>query len=227
MIAAEKAQRLLNLAMKASPLGWIIGLVSVLAGVVTWAWNKFDGFRAAVKATWDMIKGFAMMLGNFVINRFKELISAVGSMGDALYKLFTGDFEGAWESAQKGAKQLVGVETIKQAAVGVRSRISWVPENYQRYLSEERALSTPEAAGGVVDKSGFTNASSSMPESEKGKSNEVITGGTRNTSITLNISKFFDSLNVSMADRTDTAELQRIILEVMNRSLEIATSAAR
>lgn len=227
MIAAEKAQTLLNLAMKASPLGWIIGLVSVLAGVVTWAWNKFDGFRAAVKATWDMIKGFASMLGTFVINRFKELISAVGSMGDAIYKLFTGDFEGAWQAAQKGAKQLVGVDSVRQAAVDTRNVVSALPNAYQTYLSQEKSLSTPEAAGGVVDTSGLTNASSSMPESEKGKSNEVITGGTRNTSITLNISKFFDSLNVSMADRTDTAELQRIILEVMNRSLEIATSAAR
>lgn len=227
MIAAEKAQRLLNLAMKASPLGWIIGLVSVLAGVVTWAWNKFDGFRAAVKATWDMIKGFASMLGNFVINRFKELISAVGSMGDAIYKLFTGDFEGAWQSAQKGAKQLVGVDSARKAAVATYNVVSAVPNAYQTYLAQEKLLSTPSAAGGVVDTSGMTNTSTTLPESDKGKSNEVITGGTRNTSITLNISKFFDSLNVSMADRTDTAELQRIILEVMNRSLEIATSSAR
>lgn len=227
MIAAEKAQKLLNLAMSLNPVMLIVTGISTLIGVLVWAWNKFEALRASVKATWDMIKGFASMLGNFVINRFKELISAVGSMSDAIYKLFTGDFEGAWQAAQKGAKELVGVESTKQAYSVTKNVLSAVPESYQKYLASEKTISTPEAAGGVVDTLGLTNASSSMPESEKGKSNEVITGGTRNTSITLNISKFFDSLNVSMADRTDTAELQRIILEVMNRSLEIATSAAR
>ena len=55
----------------------------------------------------------------------------------------------------------------------------------------------------------------------------AITGGSRTNNITVNISKFFDNINVEMNDRTDTAELRRIILESLNRSLEIALSAAR
>ena len=52
----------------------------------------------------------------------------------------------------------------------------------------------------------------------------ITTGGTRNTSINMNISKFFDCINVYMNDKTDTAELERVILQSINRSLAIATS---
>lgn len=225
MIAAEKAQRLLNLAMRMSPVGWFITIISVLAGVVAWAWGKFDGFRAAVKASWDMLRGFGNMIKNFVVARIKELISAVGSVGEALQLLFAGDFEGAWAAAKKAARSYLGVDSTMQAIDASRKVVSAVPESYQNYLAQEKGISTPKSAGGVAGTD--MPSDTTLPQGEKAKANEVITGGTRNTQITLNITKFFDSMNVSMADRTDTAELQRIILEVMNRALEIATSAAR
>ena len=40
----------------------------------------------------------------------------------------------------------------------------------------------------------------------------------------MNISKFFDNIYVTMADKTDTAELERIVLQCINRALAIATS---
>ena len=55
----------------------------------------------------------------------------------------------------------------------------------------------------------------------------LATGGTRNTSITMSIGKFFDNIYVTMADKTDTAELERIVLQSMNRALAIATSTER
>ena len=52
----------------------------------------------------------------------------------------------------------------------------------------------------------------------------MATGGTRNTSINISIAKFFDNINVTMADKTDTAELENIIVQTMNRALAIAVS---
>ena len=57
--------------------------------------------------------------------------------------------------------------------------------------------------------------------------NDITTGGTRNTQITLNIGKFFDNINVTNEHGVGMNELSRIIIESINRSLEIATSAAR
>ena len=53
------------------------------------------------------------------------------------------------------------------------------------------------------------------------------TGGTRNTSIVLNIGKFFEDVNITNTDGRDLRQLQDAVLESINRSLEIATSAGR
>ena len=45
--------------------------------------------------------------------------------------------------------------------------------------------------------------------------------------ITMNISKFFDTIHVHMTDKTDTLELERIVVQCLNRSLAIATSTDR
>lgn len=55
----------------------------------------------------------------------------------------------------------------------------------------------------------------------------MATGGTRNTQITVNIGKLIESMTVTMADKTDTGELERAILQSINRSLAIATSTDR
>ena len=56
---------------------------------------------------------------------------------------------------------------------------------------------------------------------------EIATGGQRNTAITMNIGKFFDNINVYMADATDTNELERTVVEALNRAIAVATSADR
>ena len=43
----------------------------------------------------------------------------------------------------------------------------------------------------------------------------------------MNIAKFFDNINVYMNDKTDTAELERVVLQSINRSLAIATGGGR
>ena len=55
----------------------------------------------------------------------------------------------------------------------------------------------------------------------------IATGGQRNTSITMNIGKFFDTLQVTMMDMTDTADLETIVVQSLNRALAIATSTDR
>ena len=55
----------------------------------------------------------------------------------------------------------------------------------------------------------------------------LATGGSRSSNIHITIGKFFDNIQVTMADKTDTAELERIVLQCMNRALSIATSTDR
>lgn len=227
MIAAEKIQKLLNLAMWRSPITWVAVGIGALTAAVIYCWNKFAGFRAAVMATFDVVKSFGNIIMTFVIDRIKGMAAGIGSIGDALSKLFDGDFRGAWDSAVKGVDQITGYSAINNAFAAASDAVNSFGSNYDRYYKEQgEKMAKPKAAGGVLD--------NIMPQGDAVKENtgnpgseEVITGGTRSTHITMNIGKFFDQLNVTMADKTDTAEMQRIVLECMNRSLEIATSTAR
>ena len=58
--------------------------------------------------------------------------------------------------------------------------------------------------------------------------NDITTGGTRNTQITLTIGSLIgrSTINAGSSDES-SAELQDKMLEAVNRALEIALSAAR
>ena len=53
---ATLAQKLLNLAMKANPIGIVIGLVTSLVAAFIYFWNTSEGFRNFVLSLWETIK---------------------------------------------------------------------------------------------------------------------------------------------------------------------------
>lgn len=234
MMAAEKIQWLLNAAMSANPIGLVIAAIAALVAAVVYCWNKFAGFRAFIYTAWDTILGFGEAIKEALINRFKELTEGIGAIGKALVSLVKGDFDEAWKYAQTGAKKLAGVESAQNLGKRAASLVSNTGKLYEANLkreeskqkAKEAAISNPKAMAGV------SQSASSVPTGMnaggvQGKANEITTGGTRNTQITVNITKFFDYLNVTMMDKADTTEIQRVVLECMNRSLETAISSAR
>lgn len=236
------AQWLLNAALNANPIGIVITVVAALAAAVVWAWNKFAGFRAFLLTMWDVVKGFGGILKDYIIDRFHDMLSGLGKLGEALKKLFSGDFEGAAKSAKDGFKELSGANAAMNAVNKTKTVLSGASAAYQGHYAEETAkdraastkehgISTPGLKGSsqeVVFGSGTGNGKKGSSGKGGRKSAEALaTGGTRNTSITMNISKFFDYINVYMNDRTDTAELEERIIQSMNRALAIATSTER
>lgn len=233
MIAAEKVQWLLNVAMSANPIGLVIAAVAALTAGVIYCWNKFAGFRAVVLTVWDTITGFGKAIKDAVVDRFWEIVDGIGAVGKAMVSLIKGDFEGAWQLAQTGAKKLVGVESAQRFVGSASAVVNKTGTLYQQHLSRETAKQKAKdaAIGDSKAVAGTTTGNvpfgTSAQTDASGKANEITTGGTRNTQITVNITKFFDYLNVTMMDKADTAEIQRVVLECMNRSLETAMSAAR
>lgn len=115
------AQWLLNSAFWANPITWVVaGIAALIAGIVL-CWNKFEGFRKVVLGVWEVVKGFGGILKDFVIDRIKGIISGIGAMGEALMKLFDGDFDGAWQSAKQGVKDISGVDAVSNAIDGLGS----------------------------------------------------------------------------------------------------------
>lgn len=235
MLLVEKGQRLINLAMKANPIGFVIAIIAALLTALVACWKKFAGFRAVILTVWDTIKGFGMLIKNIVVGSIMSLLNAIGKVGEAIGKLFRGDFDGAWQSVKDAGKAFIDKEGKAKNIQQAKDLFGGISGNYQSRLAQERAkqaakdaIEEPEAAAGVADDFIGPVLDSSAASTSPGKiANDITTGGTRNTQITLNIGKFFDNINVTNEHGVGMNELQRIILESINRSLEIATSAAR
>ena len=90
------------------------------------------------------------------------------------------------------------------------------------------SISDPQAAAGTGAAAALGGAAGpGAGTSAKTTANQITTGGTRNTSIVLNIGKFFEDVNIMNTDGRNLRQLQDAVLESINRSLEIATSAGR
>lgn len=240
MIAAEKIQWLWNAAISANPIGAIIAVIAALASLVVYCWNKFAGFRAFILTMWDVLKGFGGIIKDYVVNRIQEFISGIGSLGKSLKALLSGDFKGAWNHAQDAAKGIVGVNAAKQAFRSGADLIGSTGDTYAAHLAREQAkqnaketnkISTPTAAGGMgstaIPTLGGGGGGGTGSNAGAQRAGNITAGGSRSTNVTVNIQKFFDSINVTMMDRADSGELQRIILECMNRAMEVALTTAR
>lgn len=236
-------QWLLNVAMSANPIGLIIIGIAALVAAVVYCWNKFAGFRAFILTMWDTLKGFGNIIKEYVINRFNDMLSGLGKLGEALRKLFTGDFKGAASAAAEGLKKLSGAESVAKAVSSTKQLIGKVGGNYQAHLQNERNKDKKKQAarsGNKISTPGLVGSTEAVvfgkekpgkkKKGHKGgrkSAEEIATGGTHNTSINMHIGKFFDNINVYMNDKTDTAELERTILQSINRALAIATSTDR
>lgn len=130
------SQWMLNTALWGCPIVWIVaGMAAIGAGIV-YLWKKFDWFRGGVYACWEALKGFGILMNDFIIGRIKGLISGLGSVASALLKLFQGDFAGAWEEAKKGASGLLGTDAGKKAVAGFKKIGEDAGKAYQKGVAD-------------------------------------------------------------------------------------------
>ena len=237
------AQWLLNIAMDANPIGIVIAVIMALISVVVYCWTKFAGFRAYLLMTWDTIVAFAGIIKDYLIARINELLTGIGKVAIALKKLFTGDFTGAARAFGEGMKNLSGIQSGTTAIGQSLNAVRGIKGNFIRHYAAEQAkdkeeegvksrsaLAVPRLKGSAAaEQVVFGDGKGKKGKGKKGRKSaeDIATGGRRNTSITMHIGKFFDTLHVHMTDKADTAELERIVIQSMNRALAIATSTDR
>jgi hypothetical protein len=127
-------------ALLANPITWVVvGIMALVAGLVL-AWKKFEGFRAVIKTTWEVIKGFGTILKEFVLDRIKGIISGIGSIGKAIGLLFKGKFKEAGAEAFKGVKDLTGITALKNAVKHTVTLGKSVPQTYSKLYAQEHAI---------------------------------------------------------------------------------------
>lgn len=100
------AQLALNAAFRASPLGWIALAIGAVIGVVTYCWQKFEGFRRVIFGVWEVVKEFGRTLLDSIVKPFKQVLSGIGGVCSAIVSLLKGNFKEAATLAKDGFKDI-------------------------------------------------------------------------------------------------------------------------
>lgn len=149
--AAAAGQWLLNAAMGANPVGAIILGIVALVGVITYCWNKFEGFRLVVFKGWEALKLFGTVIKDFVIDRLKGLLTGITGIGKALWQFFTGDWKKAWETGKQATSELIGLDAGKKAAekfsTGWKGAMDTGQSNSDAYTASKKAEAKSETPG--------------------------------------------------------------------------------
>lgn len=142
------AQKLLNVAMNANPIGIIIALVSALVSAFIYFWNTSEEFRNFWINLWNQIKevcapviefiksAFILAWENIkavwdvVVSYFKTLWENIKLIFSVVKSILTGDFEGAWE----GIKNIFS--NVKEFFTGVWNKIKEVFSNVGEWFKD-------------------------------------------------------------------------------------------
>lgn len=212
----------LNAMFIASPIGWVALAIGGLVAGVVWAWNRFEGFRNAVKATGEAIRDGFMWVLEKTVGFAIKLVNVIG-------KLLSLDFKGALEAwkadAGKGdIKAAVKVEPVTPAT-GVTTPAG------QAYLSNAMpAYAKGEEVVNKITPPPAAPKSPTAPTSPTTRSSaeSIATGGSKTQNFNITISKLvgIESFENTGAD-LDTETIQDKVLDAIMRALNMSQSLAQ
>lgn len=224
------AQGILNAVLAANPIVLIIMLIAALIAAFIAAYQKVSWFRGIMYATWEVIKGFGRTLYELVIGRIIEFVKGIGKLGDALYKVFKGDFKGAWESAKDAAMKITGADTVKKVVGQAKEMGQSAAEAYRKGYEEveqkkQKAGLETKATNAILAPVKSLTPPSAMGIATTGTSAETsgsAGGSSRGGNITINIRSMVESIvfNGTLAENKDS--IRRQVEEVMYRVLYAA-----
>ncbi len=217
----EAAQWAWNIAMSLNPIGIVIAAIVALIAIVVILWNKFGWFRGAVLGVWEVLKGLGSMIKNYVINRFTELLNGITGIGKALISFIKGDFEGAIKQGAEAGKNLLGVNSGKKAFQDGKNAFNMFDKGW----TEGNQTTTPKTVKAVQknnDKIKSTSPKSNLFDSllgdggkgkegkegkagksknpAKEKSDGIVSGGSKQTNIVININKLQDQTVIHVSN---------------------------
>ncbi len=211
----------------------IVAAVAALGIALVVCWKKFAGFRAFLITTWQTIKDFAGILKQYLIDRITGLLSGIGKLGEALAKLFKGDFKGAWTAAKTAAFKVTGLEAMGNAAKATGRAAREVKGNFAQNLANERAKErtqpteeetatdkTDNPLAGIVP--GSANEASTSDDPTSGTLGTVSgggggsDGGSKIRNITINVDRLVERLEVHAATVREGADrVKELVTEAL------------
>ena len=238
---ASAAAGVLNFVLAMNPISLVIIGIAALSAIVWGLWNRFEGFRGVVMGTWEVMKGFGSAIKNYVINRFSELLAGVQGIGSALAAFFKGDFTKAFEIGKKAAGDLLGVNSkktfVEDGMKAVKSFNTGFNRGVKMNAPEVALKSTGQKAkptdpfkqqkSKVFDD--IMDGKGKKDKKDKSKADNIVSGGNKMTSITINIEKLQDDTKIYVASVEQGLnslgdKVQEIILRAVNSVNQMQTN---
>jgi hypothetical protein len=166
---------------------------------------------------WETIKGFGIILKDYVIDRIKGIVSGIGAIGSAIYKLFSGDFSGAWQTAKQGLADMSGYNAVKNVVAAATE----MGKTTAAQVSAGAAVSQVKKPG-----TGQTPAVTPARSKAKATTDAIASGGTRNTSVVINLRNMVEKMVFDSSLAQSRGDLEKQVGEIMNRILAMAQSTA-
>lgn len=220
----------LNFVISITPIGWLIIGIGALIITASLLWNKLGWLRGTVLGLWAVMKGFASMIKDYVINRFKELLSGITGIGSALVAFFNGDWQKAWDIGKKAGKDLLGVGSAKGAfedakKLGGLASKGWNEGMKDVTTPKEKKVKKAAAAFSPITPGldlgdGETSKDKKDKADKKTKGDGIISGGSKQTNITITIGKLNEKIEVYTTNlKEGGAEIEKQVNEILLRAV--------
>lgn len=230
-----------NLAMTANPVMATVAAILALIGAIVMAYEKVGWFRGSIMAAWEAIKGFAVAIKDYVINRFKDILSGITGIGKAILLFFKGDFEGAFEAGKKATKDLMGVDSKKKLIDDLKETGVNAGKAYNKGVAEAKANNlkdkTKPAVAQDANSKFFDQYATKtktdgtiVPGAGDDKKKKALSGGGNDSKhVTFNIASFVKEMTIQTNNLgTSPADIKREMSKIFNEivaDLEVRVNA--
>jgi len=241
---ATAATTAFNFVLAMNPISLIIIGMAALIAIVWTLWNRFEGFRGVVMGTWEVLKGFGTAIKDYVINRFHDLLSGITGIGSALMAFFKGDFQNAFDIGKKAVGDLMGVDSKKKLfddglkaartfskgyndGVNMKAKeVGIVPDPKKDKGSIPDYLKKPTSK---VFEDLFTEGNGKKGKGKDSKSDSIVSGGSKMTTINVTIQKLQDDTKIFVESTEKGIEnlgekVQEILLRAVNSVNQMQTN---
>lgn len=240
-IITTASTRVLSATMWGLPIVWVVAGIAALVAIVVVCWNKFEGFRTVIFKGWEALKLFGTVIKDYVINRFKELLSGVTGIGAALLAFFKGDWKTAWETGKKAAIDLTGagsgLKAFNQLKTGLPNAMKAGQAASDAYTKKKKAKEDAEKNAGILppvkipgsDPTALGGGGSADADKAKDKAKKtadsIATGGTKHNYITIDIRELIGIKNYQGSQSSAAQKAGEEILDEILRSTASAITA--
>lgn len=228
----------LTVAFYANPIGIIVGALVAIGAAVYYAWNHFEGFRAALYGVWEVLKPVASFLADVFTFNFRMLGAAIKWVWDLTEGMRNGFSQ--WMDSLKSIGSMIWEKLIKPFTVfgkvvtllqplfsAAGSAISETfTEGWNKGIADFAGPSGAAGGNNALATAAFAGPGAGGPGAGAGGgkaskiADSITSGGQRN--VTINVGKLneggitINTTNLKEGSADVEAMMMKIFLQVVN-----------